>query len=222
MEHYRATDSAGLRVLTDAFVAAIDAATGLYHDCTQGFAQNLKQLEEGQQRSLAGFMKSDPALATGEHVDSLGYSYGKGDPNDPGNVLFYWSTQGEFKARHQPGGTNHKLITQFCLVLVFAYWEEQFRRPITMALGLVPEAWTEPIMGDLRLLRNDIIHNRGVVTDKTATRLEVIQGLSQGQEILFDDEGFHSIIREVKAFLDRVVTKATGDDPQYRTIWHIR
>ena len=49
----------------------------------------------------------------------------------------------------------------------------------------------------------------------------MIEGLREGHGISFDDEAFHSIIHEIRAFLDRLVLEATGIDPEYRALRHI-
>ncbi len=214
-------DLAALRHATDEYAAAIARVTALYLDSNQGFANNTARLDEGQRQALVGLRKSDPSHATRAHVDSLDYLYGKGDPSDPSNVLLHWSTQGQFRARNEVHGSNRRLIGQLCLVLTFEYWEGEYRQRIAEALGRPRKELTEPILGDLRLIRNDVVHHRGILTERTARRLLVIEGLDIGDEVSFDDEAFHSIIHDIRAFLDRLILEATGVDPEYRALHHI-
>ncbi len=136
-------DLADLRHATDEYAAAIARTTALYLDCNQGFANNVEKLDEGQRQALAGLRKTDPSHATRDHMDSLKYLYGKGDPNDPSTVLLHWSSQGQFRVRNEEHGANHRLIGQLCLVLTFEYWEGEYRQRIADVLGLERKELTD-------------------------------------------------------------------------------
>ena len=78
-----------------------------------------------------------------------------------------------------------------------------------------------PIFGDLRLLRNEVLKHRGVLTEKVQRKLEVIGGLQVGQVINFTADDIEQLVRGIKAALDAMVQSAMGTDPKLRTVWHV-
>lgn len=140
-----------------------------YLDCTSGFVRNAQVIKRAQQRL-------DPGLP----VESLPLIYGMGNPNLPGSMSLHKTTQGDFIRRNVEGGQNHTRAGQLFIVLVYTYWEHEYRSRVAATMGIHPEGVRLPIMGDFRLLRNDIIHNGGAFGTETVHRLEVLRGLIPG------------------------------------------
>ena len=59
-------------------------------------------------------------------------------------------------------------IGQQWVVTLVAQWNEHFRQLFADALGLKVEQVVDPAMGDMNKLRNDILHHRGIATDRNA------------------------------------------------------
>lgn len=110
-----------------------------------------------------------------EHMDKQLLIMGSFDPDkpspypDPKDNLHYCS-QGGFKKKNAPGGENQIMAANMCIVMMYTYWEDLYRKKIADAAGLKGKEYVKKeIMGDLSILRNSIIHNNGYVkTDKSA------------------------------------------------------
>ena len=205
-----------LRREVAAYVASLDDLYGHFCDSTLGFKANCQMVVQAQVHSAR-------ALPPGTDPDTVGMLIGRGDPNDPSNVLQHQTTLGEYKRRNAPGGRNHIRAAQLFLVLIYAFWDTGHRAQVAQALGLDDRySLKVPLMGDLRLVRDDIIHHRGFVTKKTDTKLELLKQFKEGDEIVLDDPAVEALVRQVKAVLDSLVVDAGGIDPLYRTIWHVR
>ena len=76
---------------TQEFADRLDELYGLYLDTTQGFKANVDTLNKMQEASA--HLVSDQAA-----LDQLPFFVGRGDPNDPNNVMQHQTTQGQFKA----------------------------------------------------------------------------------------------------------------------------
>ena len=76
---------------TQEFADRLDELYGLYLDIAFGFRANVDRIREGQEASA--HLVSDPA-----ELDQLPLFIGRGDPNDPNNVMQHQTTQGQFKA----------------------------------------------------------------------------------------------------------------------------
>jgi hypothetical protein len=200
---------------TQEFADRLDELYGLYLDATAGFKANVDRINESQKASA--HLVSDLA-----ELDQAWYVYGRGNPNDPNNVMQHQTTQGEYKARNAPGDSNYRLLSQSFIVFAFHLWEQEYRPRIAELLGIKDNELKLPILGDFRLLRNEILKHRGVLTEDESKRLQVIGGLEVGQDINFSGDHIEQLVREIKAALDDMVLSATGTDPKFRTVWHIR
>lgn len=66
---------------------------------------------------------------------------------------------GEFRRRNRKGGPNHTRAAQLLILLMYEYWESEYRSSVAEALGKDKNDLKIPLMGDLRLLRHDVIHH---------------------------------------------------------------
>jgi hypothetical protein len=189
--------------LAAGLVAEINGAYGLYLDATSGFKENVARI-----------------VSTGAKDDTQ-LLMGKGAPNDPANVLQHQTTVGIYKARNRHDGPNSSRLARYLIVIVYELWEAEYRGAIAEAVGIARDDLKSPVFGDLRLLRNAILHKKGVLPASDATRLTVIAPPTAGQIELTDSE-VETLVRLVKAGLDIVVKQHAGVDPQFRTIWQVR
>lgn len=209
------SDPKVLQLVATEFAERLDLIYGLFLDAATGFEANAERLAKGQQESSR--LVSNPA-----ELDDLPHFYGKGDPNDPNNVMLHKTTQGEYKARNARGGTNQRLLSQYLIVSIFHLWEVEYRARIATALGLEHiDDLKLLIMGDVRILRNQILKHRGII-GQDARRLKLLTQIKEGDAIALDDEGVEYVTRLIKSEIDALVFEATGVDPAHRTIWHIR
>lgn len=96
-----------------------------------------------------------------------------------------------FVADVAEGGRMHIRLTQQCIVTVYTGWECEFRRRIAAARGVDENSVRADFFGDLRHLRNDIVHNRGAASQDHSTKCTVVlkRKLQHGDPVyLRDDE----------------------------------
>jgi hypothetical protein len=65
---------------------------------------------------------------------------------------------------------GHQRLTQQLIVTLYTAWDAEFRRRVAACHGVPDEAVKADFFGDLRLLRNDIVHHRGRASDGGSTR----------------------------------------------------
>jgi len=85
-------DSDRLKSTVEELVDRIDQLYGLYLDATMGFDANVTTVEQAQMQPGAS--------------DDSAFFITDGAPTDPDNVLLHKTTQGEFKKRNRPDGSN--------------------------------------------------------------------------------------------------------------------
>lgn len=105
--------------------------------------------------------------------------------------------QGDMKERLKDNGANTVLLGRQCLVSVYAYWEEYLRAEVGKALGVLAgdangrseesrkilnQHVREDFWGDIRYIRNAIVHNNGTATSEIA-RCRVLRWFMPGQSV---------------------------------------
>lgn len=173
----------------------VDSIWGIYLDSTTGF-QNIKEKIESLQRQISRVM--DVSI---EYLDNLPISYGNGNPNNPNAVELHRTTQREYKIRNSEGESNYKFIGNMCLISIYQYWEDFYRGNIARLKGIEKNELLCDIMGDLRLLRNSIIHHRGIAL-KNIESCRILNWYSENDEIFINQEKMEEIIINIHEMLN--------------------
>ena len=105
---------------------------------------------------------------------------GIGDPNLPTARAYQVWRFSELPAK---GAFTKQWIGQQWIVGVFAGWDEEYRPRMSSAFGCPPESLTHDALGDLRLMRNDILHHRGVASRENTGRCRLLRWCAVGDEI---------------------------------------
>lgn len=103
--------------------------------------------------------------------------------------------QGAVKARLQENGNNCLLLGAQCIVMAYSYWEEYLRIEIGIAMGILKKGADSKqarkilnkyvksdFWGDLRILRNSIVHNNGKA-NSDMPKCKIIKCFAVGQQI---------------------------------------
>lgn len=202
--------------LLSEFYQAVDSIYGVYLHSTHGLCLLKKEYVATQRLTVKMLEKTNPKLANIEHLDTLPAMYGKGDPNKPGSVMLHTCSQGELKARNEEGGANHRFIANMCLVSIYQYWEDHYRKEIALALGQDKE--DSDIMGDIRRLRKSIIHHKGVAL-REVRNCKILKQFNEGDQIFIDKKMFEQIIYEIYAYINglarKLYTELEGKSPEH-------
>lgn len=66
---------------------------------------------------------------------------------------------------------------------VYAMWEHGFRPRLAKARGIALDDVTDPLMGDLRRLRHDVLHHGGIATAEWTGRCQRLRWFTPGDDI---------------------------------------
>jgi hypothetical protein len=122
-------------------------------------------------------------------------------------------TQGEAKARNSLNGSNYVTLGQLCVVSLYDYWNEYLRKEYVIAKGLLErnevdseivktklrEHASFDLWGDLRAIRNAIIHNRSIATPEVA-KCKWLRWFNEGDRIDIDPGKFQMMLLVVFRF----------------------
>ena len=182
------------------FLASVDALYGHYIDSTLGFRFLGEHFAAIQQSSATNPSDPDP--------DSHMLHFGSGDPNEPTTYFQHSVPIAEFKRRNALGGSNHVRAGQLHVILIYAFWESRYRASIAAALGIRSGDLNLPIMGDLRRLRNDIVHRGAVIQRETAEKLEVLTQFKEGETVHFSDVEVWDMMKHIGTALRNLTAGA--------------
>lgn len=186
------------------FYRVVDSIYGVYLDSVRGFHLVQREHIKEQQWTIKMLGKTDPKLAKVEYLDRLAMIYGKGDPNKPGWVELHRCSQAELKARNEEGGANQKFVANMCLVSIYQYWEDHYRKEIAGVLGKKSDIQSD-IMGDIRLLRDSIVHHEAV-GKKKVEKCKVLTWFKKGDEIFIDRKKFEEVIFHIYNYIEKTMS----------------
>lgn len=94
-----------------------------------------------------------------------------------------------------PAGATAQRLTRQLIVTIDTAWEEEFRGRIARARGLGSKSdVTAAFFRDVRWLRNDIVHHRGIATERNAARCATLpRRFGAGDPIYLDDRDLLNI-----------------------------
>ena len=182
---------------------ALDEAIGLYLDAQAAMVTYSEHIEKIQQKSCL-----DMGLTMVE-IDERQYCYGRGDPNSSASIYLHGTTQRELKARNKSGGRNHIVLGQRFIVDTYTYWEDGYRPRIADAAKIEKNKLTADVFGDIRIIRNDIIHHRGIATNRIKG-CKILKWYSEGDLISISEDQFETLITEVRAALEQISQQYAG------------
>jgi hypothetical protein len=182
------------------FVAACDNILAVYLDSTMGFNNNVDELERKMQGS-SSFTGSSPfGIQAPDEIEK--------------NLILHQTTVDDFLKRNSINDFNYIKLGQFAIILVFTYWENTYRSQLGQTLGLTKNDVLIDVLGDIRDLRNDLLHNSELVSKKTAERAKVIKCI-EGARIDFTMADVCHIFAVIKRSIDDYCIDQFDLDPDF-------
>lgn len=114
--------------------------------------------------------------------------WASGNPNNPGNLNTSrgWR-RSDLLERLRTGGTSALYLGWAWATLVYDRWDDDYRGRFAAAMNCDRNKVMSDPMGELRLLRNDIAHGRGIATAKTIEKCPLLsKWMEPDKPILID------------------------------------
>ena len=194
------------------FIDFVNLQVGVYMNSIAGFAGARIQMERQVARVLrAQSRKKD---ARGDQVIT---HQSFEDPRRPDVIHSRIVTAESFIQENSPNGINQRQLTYSVIVFIFTYWEAEIRPRLAEAANVEIEEVKSEIMGDLRCIRNSILHTKGVLTPEWHGKLVVLKDcFAVGQQIDIGYELMHQIFVKIKQGCARLIFEWLGVDPEGR------
>ncbi|WP_156928476.1 hypothetical protein [Bradyrhizobium sp. th.b2] len=198
------------KVMLAEYSSLVDDAYALFLDAMSAMPKFATWLEDSQRRSLEMFRGHENGPTTVEELDNTSFLYGTGDPNKPEEVrVQHESTQGEVKARNQQHGVNCRTVSRVLIITIYQFWEDHYRQQFANLVGKAKNEIASDFFGDIRHLRNDIIHHRNFASERVA-KCKRLKYFEPGDEIFLSQDEAIEVMSELRAALDELCIEFTG------------
>lgn len=171
------------------------ALYGVYLDAVVAFAKYKEWIEHCQ--SQASTITGMPVTDLDKKVVSYGHG---GDPGSPGHVEQHRTTQEQLKRRVSECGRDCIEVANMFIVSIYQYWEDEYRKRIARHLGKKRNELKMDIFGDLRWLRNSIIHHSAVALPEVE-RNRIVTKFRPCDRIEFTKEDIEAIVMAIRTEL---------------------
>jgi hypothetical protein len=191
------------------FIDFVNLQVGVYMNSIAGFSGAKIEMERQVARVLrAQSRKKD---ARGDQVIT---HQSFEDPRSPDVIHSRIVTAESFIQENSPGGVNQRQLSYSVIVFIFTYWEDEIRPRLAEAEGVATKDVKSEIMGDLRCIRNSILHTKGVFTPEWHGKLVVLKDcFAVGQQIEISYELMHQIFVKIKQGCAKLIFGWLGVDP---------
>ena len=125
----------------------------------------------------------------------------------PGKSTVAGMKQGELLQGLKPGGAFENQHAKAFIVFIYHLWDENYRNALARVLSVNCEQLQCSLLGDIRHVRNLIIHENSCVPDSFSDKLELLPELWRFQpgELRLTGTMIHSLMEQLNALRVNVV-----------------
>lgn len=117
-------------------------------------------------------------------------------------------TVGQFITRMSTNGKNSVFAANMYLISVFNYWEDHYRKACAQALKVDKNDLKSDIMGDLRLLRNSIVHHKAIAL-KDIEKCKLLTFFKENDQIKLTRDNIIFITDHIKNYIAKLKSDAS-------------
>ncbi len=191
-----------------AFIDFVNSQVGVYCDCLAGFQGNKTRIERQTarvQRPVSRRIKDGQPVIVWASVE---------DPASPDVLHHRIIRADEFITVNSEAGFDEQQLCWSIIVFLFAYWDEEIRPQIAKVRGVETNDVKIDALGDLRILRKNIIHNGGVLPDIEHAKLKVMKDIcTPNARMTYTHDQMHKIFVFVKQAISELSLEYTGHLP---------
>ena len=176
------------------FIDLVNLHVGSYVDACAGFAENKARVER-QVCKIMRAQKSKPNAKDGTVMVFASFD----DPDSPDAIHHRIVAAKEFVENNSEAGSNAQLHAHSAIVFLYSKWDEVIRPKLAAAKSVSTEEISLDIMGDLRLIRNAIIHNDGYLAAAACDKFKLVCSVVTPGKLNLSNDVMHAIFAQVKA-----------------------
>jgi hypothetical protein len=190
------------------FIAFINQQVGVYVDACAGFSGNCVRVE----RQVFRIQKRvDKKIGPDGQPIMVMASFE--NPTQPDVIHHRIIRADEFIHVNSEGGSNEQQLIQNVLVCLYTHWEDEIRPRLAAIKGVDKSEIKLDIVGDLRLIRNIILHAKGIVREDKHQEFKKIKDMfTVDQKIVLTNDNVHQIFVRLKQGAAEMIYSFYGID----------
>ena len=187
------------------YIDFVNQQVGVYMDALGGFAGNCARVERQVHRvNRRSRIQNDGGK---EVVVWASYE----DPTKPDIIHNRIARASEYMVTNADGGFNEQQHARGIIIFLFAYWEDEIRPRLARATRVETNDIRSDIMGDLRILRHVILHEKGIVRPDKFRRLTKLREIApENQPLQISYEDMHRLFVLIKQDLAQLLFEWLG------------
>ncbi len=183
------------------FIDFVNMQVGVYMDAMGGFEGHRVRIERQVHR--ANRPEKIRRGSSGENV-VVWASYE--DPSKPDIIHNRIIRAKKYIEANSEFGVNYQQHSQAILVFIFTYWEDEIRPRLASSISVEPSEIKSDIMGDLRILRNVILHSKGILKKEKHRSLKKIKDMFEiDKPVMISYNDMHQIFVHLKQDCGRMM-----------------
>jgi hypothetical protein len=188
------------------YIDFVNQQVGAYMDALAGFAGHYARVER-QVHRVNRPVRSEIDSAGQQVVVWASYE----DPTKPDIIHNRIVRAQDYLAANAQGGSNEQQHAKAIIVFLFTYWEDEIRPRLATAKGVALHDVRCDAMGDLRILRNVILHAKSIMRSDTHAELRKLSAIfAVDQPINLSYESMQKIFVAVKQDCGRLLLDWLG------------
>lgn len=190
------------------FIDFVNSQVGVYMDCLAGFEGNTVRIH----RQVARVQRP-----TGRRIENgqpvMMYASIE-DPRLPDVIHHRIIRAEDFIAANAQAGFNEQQVCWSIIVFLFTYWEDEIRPQIARVRGVEKDEVMVDALGDLRIVRRSIIHNKGTISAANHAKLKKMAELFKpAEKIALSHDQMHKLFVIVKQAIAEIIMTYVGHLP---------
>jgi len=191
------------------YIDFINAQVGVYMDALAGFAGHHTKVERqvhrvNRQRSTKLDKEGNKVVVWASYED----------PTQPDIIHNRIIRANDYIQANSPHGSNERQHSQAILVFLFTYWEDEIRPRLAKSINKENNDIRSDIMGDLRILRNVILHSKGIIKNDKYKELKKLSDMFSINEPVHPEyDDMHKIFVYIKQDCARMLFEFLGTIP---------
>ena len=184
----------------------VNAQVGAYMDALAGYAGHCTKVERQVHR-----VTRQTKVKVNDKGEKVVVWASYEDPTQPDIILNRIIRANDYLAANAQGGSNEQMHARAIVVFLFTFWELDIRPRLAKSKGLEPEAILSDIMGDLRVLRNVILHAKSIMrADKYKGLKKLKDKFIVDKPIYIGYQDMHDIFVLIKQDCARILLESTN------------
>ena len=176
------------------FIDITNNQVGVYMDAIGGFAGHRTRTE----RQVFRINRPTSVSKDNSGIDTVVWASYE-DPTQPDVIHNRIIRASDYIRTNSPGGSNEQQLSQAVIIFLYTFWESEIRPRLATSIGVELNEIRSDIMGDLRVLRNVILHSKGIMRSDKYNDLKKIKDMfAIDQPIQISYEDMHQIFVKVK------------------------